>query len=104
MNENLRDKEQIIEELKNENEYFAGEIRQLKSIIKDLKQEKILFYEEKNKVIKQQREEIESLKLSLNTIEKEKLKNMKDLENIKSISENTENNFGDSKNKIKDLE
>jgi hypothetical protein len=104
MNENLRDKEQIIEELKNENEYFACEINQLKSIINDLKQEKILYYEEKNKVVKQQREVIESLKLNLNNLEKDKARNLKDQENNKVSFEILENNFEKANNKIKELE
>ncbi len=68
--EELKDKDRIINELKLENEYYADETTQLKSIIDDLKSEKSKVYEEKMKVIKELKEQIEELKENLSNAEK----------------------------------
>lgn len=104
LTEELRDKETIISELKNENEYYAEEISQQKSIISDLKAEKNKVYEEKMQVIKQQKEEIDSFKAKINTLEREQTTKTKENANtMNKLDENTKlvESF---KKKISDLE
>ncbi len=67
----MRDKQNIINDLKNENEYFADENSQLKSIVNELRAEKNKDYLDKTNIIKSQKEEIESLKLKFDNLNKE---------------------------------
>jgi predicted nucleic acid-binding Zn-ribbon protein len=70
MTAELEDKNKIISELKHENEYYAEEISQMKSIINDIKAEKTKTYEEKMKIIKDLNVEIENLKSQLQNAER----------------------------------
>ena len=51
----------ILQELKNKINYFENETIELKSIIEDLTQEKKKLSEEKNEMIRKQREKINEL-------------------------------------------
>lgn len=61
IDEQLRDKERVIEELKVQNAYFDEENSELKGIVNDLKVEKKKVFDEKNEMIKKLKEENEQL-------------------------------------------
>ena len=88
-NSQLKDKEKIIQELKNKINYFENETIELKSIIEDLTQEKKKLSEEKNEMIRKQREKINELNDQNNIFQNEinQLKNI----NINLKSEKDEN-------------
>jgi hypothetical protein len=86
----LNDKKKIINDLKNENEYFAEENSQLKAIITELKSEKSKLYEEKTSIIKSQNQEIEDLKDKLQNLNKINKDSVNNSEKIKF--ENDEQN------------
>ena len=88
-NSQLKDKEKIIQELKNKINYFENETIELKSIIEDLTQEKKKLSEEKNEMIRKQREKINELNEQNNIFQNEinQLKNI----NINLKSEKDEN-------------
>ncbi len=104
MIEELKDKEAIITDLKNENEYYSEENSQMKSIISDLKQEKNKVFEEKNLVINDLRDEIDKWKIKTETFERDLLYKVKENDNFKKNIEAVESKSDGYKKKLQELE
>lgn len=86
LKEELQEKMNIIEQLKETNNSHQVEINQLKSIVKDLRNEKTKLYNEKIAAVKKSTDEINELKEELERIRNEK-------ETIKEEATNRENNI-----------
>lgn len=83
-----------------ENEYFSEEISQMKSILKDLKAEKIQIYEEKSKIIKELNEKIEALNNELEDKIRNYNRSLANVEDIKTQLNKNEAFINELKEKL----
>ena len=100
INGQLKDKDKIIQELKNKVIYSENEASELKSIVDDLTQEKKKLNEEKNEMIRQQREKINELSDSNNILQNEINQLKSQNINLKSEKDESSNQANQKQKKI----